>query len=461
MIRSYVYIILLLPFYLFFINIIHKLLGQVRINNSFVIAIFFVTLVFPFLIYHKRRNKNILLLKQNIQQIELVNYLFLILFQILASLFLMNFYDWLDLQTNGGDTQSHLSVIFDTINVRQEFFSYNYLVDGQVFQGLFYPTLAHYLPGLMTGIFDFNIFNSYVYAIILFCNILFPTYLFLLLRLFSNSSISLNLVLLSLFATISPFGLIQTGNFSMLFSIVILTLFVYLAFVIQISPFHMLSLSVILLFAHPSALFSLFLVVITLRFNASDIKSIFKSRFIFVSFIGFIVFVTNLDLQSLIKSYVGTLPNINPPSGVTFNDFVQKIYSVLDIYVIRLGDNEYYFPNLIFIIFLILFKFANKVPFIKFEKRLIILYIVSYLILFSSFLVSFNVQFNRFALLSFFYYQSPIRIAHLVVLSNLLLLSALLYSCSLKLKIIKILDTNSFKLTFVLTSISLYYANMS
>jgi hypothetical protein len=372
----------------------------------------------------------------------------------------MNFYDWLDLQTTGGDTPSHLRVIFDTINFRQEFFSYNYSVDGQVFQGLFYPTLAHYLPGLMTGILNFKIFNSYIYAIIFFYNILFPAYLFLLLRLFSNSSISLNLVFLSLFATISPFGLIQTGNFSMLFSIVILTLFVYLAFVIQISRFHILSISVILFFAHPSALFSLFLVVSTLRFNSSDIKSIFKSRFVIVSFIGFFIFATVLDLQSLIKSYVGTLPKIEPPSGVTFNDFVQKIYNVLDVYVIRLGDNEYYFPNLILIIFLILFKYAINIPFIKFEKRLLILYIVSYLILFSSFLVSFNTQFNRFALLSFFYYQSPIRIAHLVVLSNLLLLSALLNACSPKLKIIKILDTKSFKFIFALTSISMYYANM-
>ena len=376
-----------------------------------------------------RSKNNAFMSRRDFYSLLLISVSLFVLFSLLVSP--------VNLYLTSGDGNAHLNVLNDIKMYKQEIFHHVYFDNSQkILQiGNFYPRASHYLGNIITVESASNSL-IYYYLMILSFSLFWPTVLYQLIKLYTNSRLSISILLFLLTLNIFPLGLIYTSNLSSIYGVIIavggFVLLENLVFSKQVFKFFLILVfsSVIALY-HPSAIFTFaFLFICNYFFAAREysFKLTGYSRFIILIIV--LLFLVFTKLSNELDTYFSSMP-INYKS---LNDLVPLLFNfdVIQPYLVQYYNLSFYsslimVPNFFLILCIILLNGYKR--FFSFISLFIYLLIIT-----STFFAGFERPLSWISLLGIMYYQSPIRIAHLgIIVYALIVISYVIYNKNLNL----------------------------
>jgi hypothetical protein len=466
LIHNFTYTICLLPFVLFLIKIVHNLLFYFSIVSSLEFAAI-ISVIIIFLIIFTTKLIKVNILRFQINSLQSKYLWMILLFGLINSIIFLDQFTTEEIAFPSGDGIRHIKIIYDILNIKQSFRSYNFLANGEVVLGNYYPLQSHYLPALISYLPFFSIIDSYVISTVFIAFFMFPLYLFLLLSYFASQNIAFYLTLASSLVSIQFIGLIFTSNFAQYYANTILFLLIFIFFVTKNSSLRSLVLACSLLLStfmlfssHPSTLFSYLLIILILTFRLRFMNSLIFAGFFF-SFL--IIFLSLLKyFSSELLAFLDSQPPVNQNFDLQINVIISKIIEFIQLNLIYLSNFELKFPfGLFFILLFFSLNYFNK-KFNEIEWRFLILFIISSIIVLSSSTGGLADGLGVLSILSFFYYSSPVRISHLVFLILFISLAFMLDKIRVNFSLIgSIINKTLFQLIILLGLAFIFYYNLS
>jgi hypothetical protein len=382
--------------------------------------------------------------------VNLIEFLTLLTVCILLFLIFIYFTDASNLYLTSGDGQAHLKVIDDIGRVRQRLFSHGFTYSGELISyGNYYPRSAHYLANVL-NLNNSNLATIYYFTICLAFSLFWPLSLFHFVKIYNSSSLSLPISIYLLSLNIFPLGLIWTNNFSNIFGIILAVslyiIFSYLNYSLVKSAIFIFISAFIIFTYHPSSVLTFAILLFLNSFiaykfsgSASIFRFFLRNKFVYPLFIFMLALTAALCIFFLIipifdylyyflDAFVKSLPkaslNFNYHK-VAFFSFEKWLYYINYFYNLTFINSFLFIPNIVLILYM-------SLKHIKFNRNFILLYAIYITFITSNFFAGLPRPISYLALTGFFYYQSPIRIAHIGVLVSSIILAYSTKNSSLK-----------------------------
>ena len=421
----YLFIIILSPIFFFLTRLIHGLLSHNNLESILTTSLLLSCVCLIILCIQKNSLGNaatqLQISREDVFALGLIVLISIFSYTISINIFSApSFYLY-------GDNIRHISVIGDISMYPQYFFSHTYSDGLDVKSGLFYPIQAHYLPNILVELFPISNNEAYAYSIIYYIYFLFPTYLYLLLREFSNSVISFYLTVLSSLASIFPLKSVILGYFALSYGNIILLLLLLTQIKLIKRGNNLINLIAFIIFgfmlfvSHPSSLFIYLIIICTYQINT--IKDVIFSKnknLILIYLVGLGLFTYGISRLANFKALMGTLPERNPYFNYSLESIANRSIDIFVEYIYYMSDHQYVFPFFLLNLFLIIFISLKRRKFIKDFKFPFLLILFFHLIFTLSLFAGLDGVLKFLSYSGIFFYSSPARLSAALVLSQLI-----------------------------------------